>query len=98
MLFHSTYRPRAGLTHEEQKKVLDMWLKWNPPAGLEIKSFYLGPNAEGYIISEAETAEAMFEATAAWSGVYLDYNIVPVIEVEKGVPILQKTIAFRESV
>lgn len=98
MLFHTMFPPRAGYTHDEQKKVLDMWMNWKLPTGLEIKSFYLGPNAEGYLISEAETAEAKFEATSTWSGVYLDYSIVTVIEVEKGVPILQKTIAFRDSV
>ena len=97
MLFHTAFTPRAGYTEEDGKRVLELWAKWQPPEGLEIKAFYVGVDGRGFVISEANTAEAVYEGVAPWAGVLLDYDIVPVVEVDKAVEIGQKAIAFRES-
>jgi hypothetical protein len=97
MLFHTTFTPRAGYTEEDGKRVLELWSKWQPPEGLKIKAFYVGVDGRGFIISEANTAEAIYEGVAPWAGVLLDYDIVPVVEVDKAVEIGQKAIAFRKS-
>ena len=97
MLFHTTISPKAGVTHEDAKKSLEMWLRWKQPEGFEIKSFWLAPDGRGFLIVEAETAESAYEATGPWVNVNLDYDIVPIIEIEKAVPLMEKAIAFREA-
>jgi len=97
MLFHVTYKEKAGITHEEQKESLKLWANFQPPEGYEIKSFYYGVNGKGFIVIEAASAEAIHEVNAIWSGVYIDYDVVPVIEVDKAVEIANKAIAKRES-
>jgi len=98
MLFHSTYKPKAGSTHEDQKKMAALWSKFTPPEGIEIKSHYSSVEGGGFVIFEAATAEAIYEVNSIWSGVYIDYDIVPIIEVEKAVELGDKAIAMRESV
>lgn len=97
MLFHVTYTPRAGLTAAEQKSSLDWWLRWAPPPGFDIKSFYVSPEGSGFLIVEVATAEALVAANAAWVGVIFDYRIVPVVSIEQAVPLLQAAIAFRSA-
>ena len=97
MLFHTTFKNKSGYTEEDRKRVLGLWSKWQPPEGMEIKAFYVGVDGRGFLITEAQTAEAVYEAVAPWAGVLLDYEIVPIVEVGKAVELLQKTIAFRES-
>jgi hypothetical protein len=38
----------------------------------------------------------IFEATAPWAGAYLDYEIVPIVEMDKAVELQQKAFAFRK--
>lgn len=97
MLFHVTFTPKAGYTHEDQKRTLALWSDYQPPEGFEIKSFHVAPDARGFLIVEAETIEALYEAPALWSRVLLDYDIVPVLEVDKSVEILSKVVADREA-
>jgi len=97
MLFHTTFTYRAGYTEKDAKRVLELWAKWQPPEGMEIKAFHVGVDGRGFLITEADTAEAIYEGVAPWAGVLLDYDIVPVVEIGKAVEIGQKTIAFRES-
>ena len=97
MLFHIIFKGKAGYTHEDQKRVLELWSRWQPPEGMEIKTFYVGVDGRGFIIIEAKTAEAIYEAIAPWVSVLFDYEVVPIIEVDKAVELLQKAIAFRET-
>ena len=97
MLFHVTYRPKAGYTHEDQKMQLKLWENWSPPEGYEIKAFHVAPDGRGFALAESATAEALVEAASLWGGVYIDFDIVPVVEVGKAVEATNKAIATRES-
>ena len=97
MLFHTTFTPKPGYGHEDQKKALELWSRWTPPEGHEIKSFYMSSDGRGFIVTEITSAEAGFEAAAPWASVYLNYDTVPVVPIDEAIPILQKAIAFRES-
>ena len=97
MLFHTTFKPKAGYTSDDQKRVLQLWAKWTPPEGLEIKSFYADMNGRGFLITEANDAKAIYEGIAVWLSVYLDYDIVPVIPVDEAVLMLQNAISQREA-
>lgn len=96
MLFHTTFKAKAGFTHEAQKRTLELWAKWQPPKGFELKAFYMAADGRGFTIAEAETAEAAYEANAPWL-IFFDWDLVPIVEIEKAVGITQKAIAFRES-
>jgi hypothetical protein len=90
MLFHTTWRHKPGYTSDDQEQVLKIWAEWTPPKGLKIKSFHMSPDGRGFLITETDDAAAIYEAVAPWSGVLLEYDIVPVIEVDQAVEILKK--------
>ena len=62
---------------------------------MEFKGFYAADGG-GFCLCEATSAEAIFEATAPWAGVYVDYEIAPIVEIQKAVELLNKGIAFRK--
>lgn len=96
MLFYVSWKARAGQGPVEAEAGLAAFARWKPPTGLEFKGFYARADGGGFAICEASSAEAIFEGTAPWAGVYLDYEIVPIVEIEKGVELLNKAIAFRK--
>ena len=97
MLFHATFRYKTGTTHDDQKAALKLFENWQPPAGIDIMSFVFGTDSTGFALIEAESAEAMMEATAIWAGVLLDYDVIPVVPVSTAVETFQKAIAYRKT-
>ena len=53
--------------------------------------------SDGRGIVEATSAAAILEAHARW-GAFLDFRIVPVLEIEKAVPIFQWVNEWRDSI
>jgi hypothetical protein len=96
MLFHASFRLKPGATTEDQKKMLDVWARWQPPEGYEIKYFWMAPDGRGFAIVDALTAEALYEAVAPWATVIVEYDFIPIVDVEIGAPLMEKGIAFRE--
>ncbi len=95
MLFYVGWKPRAGQGPAEAEAGLDVFSRWETPDGFEFKGMWLRADGGGFCVCEAETAEVMYEATAPWSGAYLDYDIVPIVDIEVGVELANKAIAFR---
>jgi hypothetical protein len=95
MLFYIGWKPRAGQGTTESEASLEVFSRWTPPAGLEIKAMYGRADAGGFCICEAESAEALQEAMTPWAGTYLDYDVAPIVEIEKAVEIQNKGIVFR---
>jgi len=90
-------RPVANYGDAEQIKTLQIWSKWSPPEGYEIKSFVVSANGTGYILAETDSAEALGEAALPWANVLLNYDITPVVEIDTAVGPLQKAIEFRHA-
>lgn len=97
MLFHLTLKPKASYTSDDQKAVLQLWAQWTPPEGFEIKSFHIGADARGFALIEATDAKAIFETTALWADVYVNYDIVPVLPADEAVAIMQSAITKRDA-
>jgi hypothetical protein len=95
MLFYLGWKARAGQGPKELEATLEVFSRWEPPAGMEIKGMWLRPDGGGFGLFEVSSAEVIYEGTAPWSGAYLDYEITPIVEIEKGVELLNKAIAFR---
>jgi len=96
MLFYESWRPRAGQGPAESEAGLAAFSRWKAPAGLEFQGFYFRADGSGFCICETSSSEVMFEATAPWAGVYLDYEMVPIVALEKAVELLNKGVAFRK--
>ncbi len=95
MLFCVSWNPRAGQAGPESEAALEMFTRWTPPAGMDIKAMYARVDGGGFCVCEVSSAEVVFSATAPWAGVYLDYEVVPIVEIDKAVGLLQEAIAFR---
>ena len=89
MLFAVSFTPRANINEDREKRTLNLFSQWKPPAGYEFKSFYDYGDGDGGIgIVEAATAEALLEAHAPWAATF-EFRIRPVVDVEKSVAILK---------
>jgi hypothetical protein len=97
MLFALTYIARNS-TEKKEKRSLNLFTHWKPPAGYEFKSHYsLADGTGGIAIVEASSTAAILEAHAPW-GPFFDFKIVPIVEIEKAVPVFQRVQAWRESI
>ena len=97
MLFGTTYTFRHA-SEESNKRTLQLFTNWTPPAGFEFKAHYiLADGSGGITIVEAESAQAFYEACATWTP-FLDFKASPIIDAIESIPISQRVIAWRESV
>lgn len=96
MLFYVGWKPRPSQGPSEAEAGLEIFSRWQPPEGLEFKGMWGRSDGGGFCVCEASSAEVMFEATAPWAASYLDYDIVPIVDIEKAVEIQNKAIAFRQ--
>ena len=95
MLFHVTFHWKAGVTTEDQASTIKIFADWSPPDGFAIERFVVGADGTGFLIVSAESAEALYRTTSIWAGAYIDYEVVPVVEIEKSIEILSEGLAFR---
>ena len=97
MLFITRYHARGRLTEAEEKRVLQLFSKWQPAPGEEIKGWWIAADGTGITLSEAASAEAVLEGLAPWH-VYFEFNVQPAVEVAKAAEIMAKGIAWRDSI
>ena len=98
MLFAILYSFRGDVTEEGEKRLLQLFANWKPPAGYDIKNHYGYADGEGgLLIVEASSVEALTEAAAPW-GPFLRFESHPIIDVTQSVPVLQRVYGWRDSV
>lgn len=96
MLFGVLYTWRAGLTEETQERTLNLFTQWSPP--FEFKANYTRGDGKGGIgIVESDSAEAIVEGIAPW-GPFFDFEVMPIVDIQAAVPVLQHAYAWRGSV
>lgn len=95
MLFYVGWKPRPGGDTATAEQSLEVFKRWTAPTGLDFKGMWLRADGGGFCVCEADSSEVVFESTAPWAGAILDYDIVPIVDIEKGVEISSKAIAFR---
>jgi hypothetical protein len=97
MLFSNTYSFREPVTEESLKRFMHLFSQWQYPKGVARKAHYTNVDGSGgIVIYEADTAEAVFEASGPWHP-WLAMRIVPILEIEAAVPITMKIHAWRDS-
>ena len=98
MLFAVTWSPRGNVTEERDKRTLKLFTNWKPPAGFDFKGFYDYVDGNGGVaLVEATSAEVMLEVFATWA-TFFEFTVRPIVPTEKSTPILEKAIAWRDSV
>lgn len=98
MLFAAVYKPVGDPSEEKQKRILQLFTNWQPPAGFEFKTHYFRADGNGGIaIVEAASAAALAEGIAPWAPFFY-FEISPIVEATEGVPIFQRVNAWRDSV
>ena len=98
MLFALIYTPKGDTTEETEKRSLQLFNNWTPPAGYDQKAHYVRADGSGgIVIVEVSSAADLAEAATPW-GPFFDITTVPVLDVEEGVSITQKVYDWRGSV
>jgi hypothetical protein len=96
MLFLVEYKSKPNMSEESQKRILQVFAKWRPPAGSEMTAHYACADGRGFGIVEANSAGALLEAVATYE-VWLDYKVTPIVPIGDAVPIFQRVIGWRDS-
>ena len=99
MKYVLTWKNRpAGSAQETlaaSKRSLELFAKWEPST--TVHQFVLTVDAEGgYAIGETDDAAALARDCAIFSP-FLEFQVVPVVDVEEGVGILTQAIDFNET-
>ncbi|MET0700753.1 MAG: DUF3303 family protein [Mycobacterium sp.] len=80
------------------RRLLDVYSKWTPPAGLKFHEFVGRVDGQGsFAVVETDDVRDLMDATSKF-GPYAEYEIHPVLDVADTVNLAQEAIAFRESI
>lgn len=97
MLFHVTWE-FIDTSEEGNVRSLEVFAKWQPPAGAEFKGFYsFADSSGGVAIIEVDSAATLARTTAPWTP-WLAFKATPIIPIEEGNAIDSEAIQFRNSV
>jgi len=92
---------RSGSSGEEEiseDRALKVFSKWAPHADLTIQAFLSRIDGRGgYVLLETDSADALLDGPAVF-GPWLDYDIIPVVDIQDAVVATEKGREFRLSV
>jgi hypothetical protein len=97
MLFQVSYKGKPSGKEADDKRVLQVFSKWTPPAGIEIKCHYIRPDGGGFLVIEANSVTPLIEAIAPYA-TYLEYEVTPIADAGEAVPALGRAYAWRDTV
>jgi hypothetical protein len=95
MFFYIGWKGRPGHGRQELEAAWELFSRWEPPEGIEFKGMWQRPDGGGFGVCEVASAEALYAATAPWAEAYLDYEIIPIVEIEKAHELAKAAAAFR---
>jgi hypothetical protein len=96
MLFHVIWES-TDQSEEGFKRSLEIFSKWQPPAGADFKGFYgFADSSGGVAIVEVDSAATLHRATAPFAP-WLSFTTTPIVPIEESAAISGESIAFRES-
>jgi hypothetical protein len=97
-----TWRLRAGASAADNeagaKRVLDVYARWSPPDEVTFHQFlFRVDGCGGHAVIEADDPLVVLRTTANFTP-YLDYEVIPVVDIEPAVAVLVEAAEFRASV
>ena len=97
MLFHVTWQ-FIDPTEEGQKRTLDVFSQWQPPAGAEFQGFFgFADGTGGVALIEVDSAQTLARTIDPWTP-WLRFETTPIIPIEESTVIATEAVAFRDSV
>jgi hypothetical protein len=97
MLFHVTWE-FTDEAEESERRSLQIFAAWQPPAGAEFQGFYgFADGSGGIAIIEADSVATLARTTAPWTP-WLRFTVTPILPIEESSSIAWEAIAFRDSV
>jgi hypothetical protein len=97
MLFHVTWE-FIDTSEEGEKRSLDVFANWQPPAGAEFRGFYgFADNSGGVAIIEVDSLQTLARTTAPFIP-WIRFAATPIVPIEELAQIGGEAIAFRDSV
>ena len=97
MLFHVQW-DFIDTSEEGEKRSLEVFQNWQPPAGAEFQGFYgFVDNSGGVAIIEVDSGATLARVTAPWVP-WLHFTCTPIIPIEDASAIGGEAVVFRESV
>ncbi len=97
MLFHVAWE-FIDTTEDGERRSLDVFSKWQPPAGAEFKGFYgFASGGGGFAIIEVESAATLARTAAPWTP-WLRFTATPILPIEESSAIAGEGVSFRDSV
>lgn len=98
MLFASIYTYRASASEATVERLTKLFVTWQPPKGYTIKVHYaFADGSGGLALVETGSEAALYEAVLPWVP-FIEFRVVPIVEIEKAVPLSLAAIAWRASV
>jgi hypothetical protein len=97
MLFHVTWE-FIETSEDGIRRSLEVFSKWQPPAGAEFKGFYgFADGGGGVALIEADSAATLARTSAPWAP-WLRFTTTPIVPIEESSAIAGEAVAFRDSV
>jgi len=97
-----SWRVRAGGTaqqnHDDTKKLLDTFAKWQMPADQTFLQFLARTDGQGgYAVVETDNPAGLNDAPTKF-GTWLEFELIPVLDILDNVTALAAGAEFRESI
>jgi len=97
MFFVVQYENLAHGDEARDRRTSAMLAAWRPPADFEMKGWYdYADGSGGVALVETSSAAALMEAVAPWA-TFFNFSIKPAVTVDVSTPIINKAIAWRDS-
>lgn len=97
MLFHVTWQ-FTDQSEEAERRSLEVFQQWQPPAGAEFQGFYgFADGTGGVAIVEVDSAATLARTTAPWTP-WLMFQVTPIVPIEEATAIGGEAVSFRASV
>jgi hypothetical protein len=88
----------AAENEAAQRRLLDVYSNWKPPAGMTFQQFLTRcDGAGGFAVVETNNPADLIEATSKFAA-YINYEIHPVVEIADGVQVAQEALSFLDSI
>jgi hypothetical protein len=85
-------------SEEGEKRSLEVFQGWQPPAGAQFQGFYgFADSSGGVAIIEVDSAATLTRTTAPWTP-WVTFTVTPIIPIEESTAIGAEAVEFRESV
>jgi hypothetical protein len=96
MLFHVTWE-FTDQSEEGTRRSLEVFSRWQPPAGAEFQGFYgFVDGTGGVALIEVDSAATLARTTAPWTP-WLAFTVTPIVPIEESSAIAGEAVGFRDS-